>query len=250
MSQAPGLTPLRAEALAWGYPGRRLGSDLSLELAAGEAIALLGPNGAGKSTLLRTLAGVLPPLGGRLQLGGQEPGRLSARERARLAALLSQEVQEEEGLLVRELVEIGRTPHLGLWGARSAADREAVERALVLCGLRGLEDRPLGELSGGERQRARIAMAVAQQAPLLLLDEPTTHLDLRRRHELYEQLRRLRQEGVGLVMVLHDVGDAFREADRVLVLDGGRAELVSAEGPGTVARLARAFQVPEHRVRW
>jgi iron complex transport system ATP-binding protein len=242
--------PLRAEALSWGYaPDRPLGGGLDLTLAPGEAVALVGPNGAGKSTLLRTLAGVLPALDGRLLLGGREAARLTPRERARQAALLTQELQEEESLLVRELVEIGRTPHLGLWGARRASDRQAVERALALCGLSGLEDRPLAQLSGGERQRARVAMAVAQQAPVLLLDEPTTHLDLRRRHELFEQLRRLRAEGVALVLVLHELGDAFREADRVLVLDEGQATPLAAGAPDTVARLARAFQVPEDRVR-
>jgi iron complex transport system ATP-binding protein len=242
--------PLRAEALSWGYsPDRPLGAGLDLVLAPGEAVALVGPNGAGKSTLLRTLAGVLPALGGRLLLDASEAARLTSRERARQAALLTQELQEEESLLVRELVEIGRTPHLGLWGARRAADHQAVERAIELCGLEGLEHRPLAQLSGGERQRARIAMAVAQQAPVLLLDEPTTHLDLRRRHELFEQLRRLRSDGVALVLVLHELGDAFREADRVLVLDEGRATAATASDPDTLPRLARAFQVPEDRVR-
>jgi len=248
--------PLRTEALAWGYGGRgadsprRLGQGLDLSVARGEAVALIGPNGAGKSTLLRTLAGVLPPLAGRLLLDGAEASRLTSRDRARRAALLTQELQEEDELLVRELCAIGRTPHLGLWGVSGPDDRRAVEHAIELCGLAGLEDRPVGRLSGGERQRARIAMAVAQQAPLLLLDEPTTHLDLRRRHELFEQLRRLRQAGAAMVMVLHDLGDAFHEADRVLVLDEGRAEAVAADAPETVPRLARAFQVPESRVRW
>jgi iron complex transport system ATP-binding protein len=242
--------PLRADDLGWGYPGRPLGSRLALRLERGQAVALLGPNGAGKSTLLRTLAGVLPPLGGQLLLGGKDVARMSGRERARQAALLTQELQEDEGLLVRELVEIGRTPHLGRWGTRRAEDRDAVDRAVELCGLRGLEQRPLGQLSGGERQRARIAMAVAQQAPLLLLDEPTTHLDLCRRYQLFEQLRRLRKEGAALLMVLHEISDAFRQADRVLVLDGERADEVSADSPETVGRLARAFAVPESQVRW
>jgi len=241
--------PLAAEGLVWGYPGRRLGGPLDLAVGAGEALALVGPNGAGKTTLLRTLAGLLPPLEGRVLLGGEEPRRLPAARRARLVSVLSQDLREDDAITVRELVELGRTPHLGLWGHLAASDEEAIAGALTLCGLGELAGRRLGELSGGERQRARIAMTVAQDAPLLLLDEPVAHLDLRHRHELFEQLRQLREaRALAVGLVLHELADAYREAARVLVLSDGRAEEIGASDPTRLARLARAFGVPESRI--
>jgi iron complex transport system ATP-binding protein len=243
--------PLVAEQLSCGYAGRTppLVAGLDLTLAPGEAVAIVGPNGAGKTTLLRTVAGLVRPLAGRVLLGGAELRALQPAERARRVALLSQEAGEAEGVTVRELVELGRTPHLGLWGALRPGDEEAVDEALELCGLASLAQQRLDELSGGERQRARVALAVAQQAPLLLLDEPASHLDLRRRHELFAQLARLRGERhLALLLVLHDLVEAYREAQRVLVLAGGRAEEIPAGDPRRIEKLAAAFGVPAERI--
>jgi len=245
---SPTELPLATRGLSWGHASP-LGAGLELELRAGQALALVGPNGAGKTTLLRTLAGLARPLAGEVRLQGVALGELDASECARRVALLSQAGSEDAELTVRELVELGRTPHLGLWGHLRAEDRRAVAQALELCDLSALADRQLREVSGGERQRARIALAVAQQAGLLLLDEPSSHLDLRRRHELFQQLGELRRDrGLALVMVLHELGEAYREADRVLVLSAGAFEEVSAGDPERRSKLARAYQVPESAI--
>jgi iron complex transport system ATP-binding protein len=243
--------PLVVEQLSCGYVQRAapLVAGLDLRLAPGEAVAIVGPNGAGKTTLLRTVAGLVHPLSGRVLLGGVDVKALQPEERARRVALLSQEAGEAEGFTVRELVELGRTPHLGLWGALRPTDAEAVDEALELCGLAALAPQRLDELSGGERQRARVALAVAQHAPLLLLDEPASHLDLRRRHELFTQLARLRTDrGLAMLLVLHDLVEAYREAQRVLVLAEGRAEEIPAGDPQRVEKLARCFGVPAERI--
>ena len=240
--------PLSTAQLSWGFRREQpLGRQLDLTVARGSALAVVGPNGAGKSTLLRTIAGVVPALAGEIRLGGEALGELTAAQRACRVAFLPQTQQPHGELTVRELVALGRTPHLGLWGHVRARDREATERALEWCGLGGLARRPLHAISGGERQRARVAMTVAQEAAVLLLDEPSAHLDLRRRHELYGLLRRLREDlGVAVVLVLHELTEAYREAERVLVLAGGEAAELAPEGRRE--GLAAAFDVPLERI--
>ncbi len=250
MSEARGRadrSELRLEALCWGY-GERLGGPLDLTLSAGESLALVGPNGVGKSTLLRTMAGLQPALGGRVLLK-ERPLRVG-RDRARQVALLEQGSGVDPSLTVRELVELGRTAHLGLFGRLRPEDRDAVEGALGSCDLLPLAARALGELSGGELQRARLALALAQQAPLMLLDEPTTHLDLRRQQELFELLATLRQaRQLTQVLVLHELAAAYREADRVLVLAGeGGARELPADAPERREVLAAAFGVEPTRI--
>jgi len=241
--------PLEARDLACGFGARPLLSGVSLRLAAGQALGVVGPNGSGKTTLLRTLGGVLPPVSGRVLLGGVPRAMLTPQQRARAVALLPQVDRADSGLLVRELVELGRTPHLGLWGHLGPADRDAVDQALASCQLSHLAGRRLDQVSGGERQRARIAMTLAQQAPALLLDEPANHLDLRRRYELFELLQALRRERrLAVVLVLHDLTDAFRECSSLLVLHGGVARALEPGDPGRVQALARAFEVPEDRI--
>lgn len=249
--QPPGSSgpALEVKGLTCGHGTRPLISGLDLSLAGGKALAVVGPNGAGKSTLLRALAGQHPLDSGRVMVQGVDITAAVDTERARLVAMLPQADRGDGGLRVEELVALGRTPHLGLWGHLGPDDRAAVERALVDCGLIELRERPLDRLSGGERQRARIAMTLAQQSPLLLLDEPANHLDLRRRHQLFELLGSLRQERqLALVMVLHDLQDAFREADEVLLLAEGKAGQVAPSDPDRRQRLADAFGVPTHRI--
>ncbi|MBW2733717.1 MAG: ABC transporter ATP-binding protein [Deltaproteobacteria bacterium] len=248
MSSPQGKTCLALEGLCWGYaPKLRLG-PLSLKLRAGEHVAVLGPNGAGKTTLLRTLVGDLEPLAGKVEISGEALETLSPPQRARRVALLAQNPQLDLELTVRELVALGRTPHLGLWGREGRSDLEAVDRALTRCDLHALALRPLGALSGGERQRARLAMTLAQGAQLLLLDEPTTHLDLRRRHELFSLLSELGQQGLTLVSVLHEPAEAFREATRVLLLGADGGHEVAKDDPERRDLLAAAYAVPVERI--
>jgi iron complex transport system ATP-binding protein len=239
---------LRLEGLVWGYPKRRLGGPLELTLAPGQALALVGPNGVGKSTLLRTIAGLQPPLAGAATVGEMPLG--SGRQRARHVAMLEQGAIVDPSLTVRELVELGRTAHLGLFGRLQSADQQAVALALTSCDLEQLAERPLGQLSGGELQRARLALALAQQAPLMLLDEPTTHLDLRRRQQLFELLSQLRREReLTQILVLHELAEAYREADRVVVLDDqGSARELPADAGDRHEVLAAAFGVDPSRI--
>lgn len=244
--------PLRVRDLAWGYGpshGSALVSGLDLAVEPGEFVAIVGPNGVGKSTLLKTLCGELAPMAGEVFLNGDPPEALSVADRARRVAVLAQDGRPDELLRVGELVELGRTPHLGLWGALRDSDQRIVEDALVSCQLLELRNRPLTEVSGGEQQRARFAMAVAQQAPLLLLDEPANHLDLRRRYELFELIKRLQRDlGVAVIAVLHDLAEAYRQAERVVVLAHGAAECVFASDPERLQKLAEAFEVPQSRL--
>ena len=237
--------PLETRDLSVGYEHPALVEGLNLRLEPGQMVAMVGPNGAGKTTLLNTLAGLRPPLSGAVLVGGRDLGDLDPPKRARRVALLPQMDRGDPTLTVHELVSLGRTPHLGLWGALSADDRRAVDEALDACDLTALARRPLAEISGGERQRARIGLTLAQSSPLLLLDEPANHLDLRRRYDFFALLSRLRRRrNLAVVVVLHDLAEAFREADRVLLLYRGRAVPVGAADPDRTAMLAEAFGVP------
>lgn len=230
MTPAPRQDALHAEALSGGPGG--LIERLSLELQPGERVALIGPNGSGKSTLLRLLARQLLPKGGVVSLHGQDLARLGRREAARGLGLLPQAPALPEGVTVRELVLRGRYPHQGPFAQPGVGDRQRVERALAETGLSGLAGRDVRELSGGERQRAWIALALVQEPRVLLLDEPTTYLDLAHAHEALSLLCRLAQEReMTLLMVLHDLSQASRFASRVLALNGGRlvAQGVPAE---------------------
>jgi iron complex transport system ATP-binding protein len=196
---------------------------VSIALQAGQWCAIVGPNGAGKSTLLRALAGLLPLHGGEVRLLGRPLGAWPQRERAqRLAWLAQQQADSAQELSVQDVVALGRLPHLGLLGAPRAADLQAVQDAMRWTECEPWGPRRMGALSGGERQRALLARALAVQAPVLLLDEPTTHLDPPHQVALLRLLQRLVAErGMAVAAVLHDLSLAL-QADRLLVLDAGR----------------------------
>jgi iron complex transport system ATP-binding protein len=202
--------------------------DVSLELPRGQWCAIVGPNGAGKSTLLRVLAGLLPADAGQVHCLGRELAAWSARERSQHLAWLPQQTADSAGeLAVRDVVMLGRLPHLGLFGAPRPEDHAIVESAMRQTECEAWRERPMSDLSGGERQRALLARALATQAPLLLLDEPTTHLDAPHQVALVRLLQRLaHDEGVAVVSVLHDLSLAL-QADRLLVMAAGR---VRADG--------------------
>ena len=195
--------------------------------APGEVVALLGPNGAGKSTLLKAVVGLLPCTG-TVRLGDTVLDGLPAPERALQLAYVPQRTRLTARLSVRQVVDLGRFAHRGPWSRPTRADRDAVDRALAEAQVTHLADRPFPELSGGEQQRVLVARALASEAPALLLDEPTASLDVRHALGLHTLLRRLADGGRVVVIVLHDLAEVRRHADRAVLLQDGR---VFAAGP-------------------
>jgi iron complex transport system ATP-binding protein len=240
---------LRAQGLTFGYPGRDVLRDVTLSLQAGELVALCGPNGAGKSTLLRLLLGLHQPRAGRVELGGAPLATLGRREIALRAVLLPQEAETpaELPLTVREVVALGRLPHLRRFESERPEDGRAVARALEVTDTAVLASRPMTELSGGERHRVHLARALAQGAPVLLLDEPIAGLDLAHQLQALELLRAtVRQpgEGRGAIVALHELSLAARWCDRIVLLHGGA--LVADAPPAQVltpSTLSRVFGV-------
>ncbi|MEE4749674.1 Fe(3+) dicitrate ABC transporter ATP-binding protein FecE [Pseudomonas alliivorans] len=238
------MSILQAQQLDIGYGANRIVQDLSFSPPPGKVTALIGPNGCGKSTLLKAFARILTPQSGSLSLDGKAYRDLSARDLARKVAFLPQVLPIPEGVSVRQLVAYGRSPHNSLWGRLSGADQHSVEQALQRMELETLADRPLSDLSGGQRQRAWLAMILAQDAAIVLLDEPTTYLDISHQVELLDLMRALSAEGKTVITVLHDINQACRYADHLAVMQAGR--LVASGAPGDVLNaelVCRVFDV-------
>ncbi|MEX2320678.1 MAG: ATP-binding cassette domain-containing protein [Saccharospirillum sp.] len=198
-------------------------NQLDLTLDSGRVTALIGPNGCGKSTLLKAMARILTPASGGIRLSdGSALSALSARETAQRIALLPQSPLVPEGLKVFDLVAYGRSPHLNAFGHLRERDREAIQQALVRTDVESLSDLPLAQLSGGQRQRVWMAMILAQQADIILLDEPTTYLDLAHQYDLLDLVQDLAADGRTVITVLHDLNQACRYADELVVLKQGR----------------------------
>ncbi|HEV8190649.1 MAG TPA: ABC transporter ATP-binding protein [Ktedonobacterales bacterium] len=219
---------LSFEQLSFAYREHLVVREVTTSIAEGEMVALLGPNGAGKSTLLKLAAGALHPGGGSIRLLDRALTRLSQREIARQVAFIPQDFSVQFAYTVRQIVSLGRTPYLGILGVERSEDRQAVEEALADASLVKLADRVFNELSGGERQRVLVALALAQHSPIVLLDEPTAHLDIKHQVEVLELLRRLnRARGLTVIAALHDLNLAARYFPRLILFRNA----VVAEGP-------------------
>jgi iron complex transport system ATP-binding protein len=223
------MSKLRTEKVTLGYDGGAVIKDLTASVPAGRITSVVGPNGCGKSTLLRSLARLMKPRSGAVYLDGDAIFNLPTREVAKRLGILPQSPEAPEGLTVRELAAQGRYPHQRWFQQWSREDERAVEKALEITGVLHLADRPLDTLSGGQRQRAWISMALAQETGTLLLDEPTTFLDMAHQLEVLQLLSRLnREEGRTILMVLHDLNNASRYSHHMIALSGGG---IFAAGP-------------------
>jgi iron complex transport system ATP-binding protein len=219
---------LEAKQLDFGYRGHRVGSDVSLALEAGEVLCLMGPNGSGKTTLFKTLLGLLPPQGGNILLDGTHLARKARDEVARLVSYVPQAQVTFFPFTVREVVLMGRTAHLGVISSPSRRDREIAQAAIERLRLSPLADAVYTRISGGERQLTLIARALAQDARIIVMDEPTANLDFGNQVRVLQHIQSLAESGIGVLLSTHDPDQAFLCADRVAMLHEGRLARLGA----------------------
>lgn len=219
---------LEADSIDVVRGGRRVLESVSVTVGSGEALAVVGPNAAGKSTLVRALASLLPVATGEIRLMGQPLDQIGRGLRARQIALVTAEDEGPSTLRVSDRVALGRYPHVGPLRPHRSQDRAAIESAIERTGIEHLANRALGTLSAGERQRATVARALAQEPRVLLLDEPSAHLDVGHELELFDVLDQVRECGVGVLVVVHDLQRAAEWAERMILLNEGR---IRAAGP-------------------
>ena len=242
-----GPVVIRAQQVSWEVDGRRIVGPIDLALARGECLAIVGPNGAGKSTLLRLLAKLIEPTLGTLVSGEDDYAQISRRELARRVAFVPQSRALGTEFTVRQWVLLGRFPHASRWQIGVVPnDVRAVDEALTMTGALDLQDRHLGELSGGEQQVVHIAAALAQEAKVLLLDEPTTHLDPQHQRQITSLLMRLRSDTkCSMVIATHDLNFAAQLGDRVMALGDGREMICDVpEKVISSELLGRLFETP------
>ncbi|MGB3763997.1 MAG: ABC transporter ATP-binding protein [Ornithinimicrobium sp.] len=250
IESSPGLGAARASI---GYGDQSVIEDLDVTIPPGSFTVIVGPNGCGKSTLLRALARLLPPSSGQVLLDGADIRSLPSRSVARTIGLLPQAAVAPEGITVVDLVSRGRYPHQGLLRQWSEQDERAVREALRATSTQEFATRRVDELSGGQRQRVWIAMVLAQETPLILLDEPATFLDIAHQIELLELCTQLHRDGRTLVAVLHDINQAARYATHIIAMrdgaiqaQGSPTEVITAEGIQRVFGVrARVLDDPE-----
>ncbi|WP_156920585.1 ABC transporter ATP-binding protein [Thermicanus aegyptius] len=242
---------LKINQASGGYGEEKMIQEVSFHVRQGEFFGILGRNGSGKSTLLRLLAGLIPLMGGEILLHGRTISSYSRREISRLVAFLPQDHFIPYGYTVREVVSMGRYPHRrALFSSWSKEDEKILQEVLHLFQLRGMEDKPFIHLSGGEKQRVMFARVMAQKPTLLLLDEPTSHLDLYYQMEILQELYTLvKENGLTVVSVMHDINLASLFCDHVLLLkDGKTAYIGSPNDVFTQEALKRVFSLPMYPV--
>lgn len=232
---------LTADNLDISYGGPQVVAGLTTEIITGRISVIAGANGCGKSTLLRAFGRLLTPEGGSVILDGKDIQQQPTKSVARRLSILPQSPTSPDGVVVRDLVRRGRYPHQRLFDQWSATDERAVDRAMDLTRMTEFADRPIDELSGGQRQRAWIAMSLAQDTPLMLLDEPTTFLDIAHQMEILDLLAELNDNEGRIVMVLHDLNQACRYADHLITMADGRIEAQGSPAeivhPGLIERV-------------
>ena len=231
---------LSVKNVSAGYGRKLVVRDVTMRVAEGEFVGLIGPNGSGKTTLLRVISGVLAPSEGEVLLRDAPLRTIGKRRLAQMMACLPQELASDLAFTVREIVLMGRSPHLSRIGRETQKDSEAAEKAMALADIADIADRFMTEISGGERQRAFIAMCLAQEPQILLLDEPTSHLDVGHQLSLLDLVKRLnRRSGMTVVAVFHDLNLASEYCDRLLLLHQGRAEALGSPQEVLTAEIIR-----------
>lgn len=238
---------LNLENVKFRYAREWVLDDVSLQVVEGEFVGIIGPNGSGKTTLLKLMSGILKPEEGTVKLNSRNLAEMGRRSVARMVAMVPQETPLAFPFRVREIVLMGRAPHLPVFGFESGRDFETAEKAMALTETAQFADRTMGSLSGGERQRVLIARALAQQPRVMLLDEPTAFLDIRHQAEIFDLIRSLREkEGLTVVTVTHDINLASLYSDKIVLLKAGK---IFSEGrPGDVLTAASVKDVYGTRV--
>lgn len=245
------MSTLTISNVSAGYGDHPVLHRVSIEVGEGEIVALVGPNGVGKSTLIRAVSGTLNIDSGAIRFDGQNLPDLRPAERARLIAVVPQAASLPEAFTVSEIVLMGRTPHLPLWGRESRDDCRVAWDAICRTGLEKIADRRVGELSGGERQRVMVARALAQEPRLLLMDEATAHLDLKHQVNLLELVRKLaRERGLTVLATLHDLNQVPLFADRVALLAAGEVRVIGRpDDVLTSMHLSEVYDLPVEVIR-
>jgi iron complex transport system ATP-binding protein len=237
---------LTIRQLSVAYGSTPVVQDVDLDLHPGVVLGLIGPNGAGKTSLIRAISGVAKPSGGKIEIDGVDLLSLSEMERAKLISVVPQSTQLPPAFTVWECVALGRTPHLNWLGNLEAADRAKIEWALQVTGVEALKDRRAGQLSGGEQQRVLLARSLAQDCPILLMDEPTAHLDLHHQVGILTLVRQMaREKQLAVLVAMHDLNLASLFTDRLALLVKGRIQSIGTpEQVLTLQNLQQAYQVP------
>jgi len=235
---------LECKDIEFAYAGMSILGGISLSVSKGDLVGVIGPNGAGKTTLINVQSGLLCPDFGTVKLNGQDITSVSRQKIARELAVVTQDASPDFGFSVREEVMLGRSPHHGGLHFDTGRDRSIVREAMERTGIVHLSDRNAASLSGGERQRVRIARSLAQQPKVLLMDEPTNHLDLYSQLSLAELMREIRQQGLAIILVSHDIDFVAGLCDRINILDQGRFRFSgSPDAVITEENLAAAFGI-------